>query len=101
MSSTQEKGDFEGDIEGYFKGDLEGGLEGNLEGDLEGDLEGYFRGDFKQDMERDLLSNSGEVRSRSGLFQVWFSLLPKFNSFELDSEVGRLVEFKKYTDTVA
>ena len=23
--------------------------------------------------------------------QVWFSLQPKFNSFELDSEVGRLV----------
>ena len=33
-------------------------------------------------MEGDLLSSSG---------QVWFSLQPKFNSFELDSEVGRLV----------
>ena len=30
-------------------------------------------------------------RSRSGLLQVWFSLQPKFNSFEIDSEVGRLV----------
>merc|ERR1740129_2414167 len=29
---------------------------------IEGDLEG----DFKQDMEGDLLSNSGQVRSRSG-----------------------------------
>ena len=67
-------------------------LEGDLEGDLERDLEGYFRWDFKQDMERDLLSNSGEVRSRSGLVQVWFSLQPKFYSFELDSEVGRLVK---------
>ena len=25
------------------------------------------------------------------MVQVWFSLQPKFNSFELDSEVGRLV----------
>ena len=40
-------------------------------------------------MEGDLLSNSGQVRSRSG--QV--SLQPKLNSFELDSEVGRLVVF--------
>ena len=40
-----------------------------MEGDLEGDLEG----------------------DRSGLVQVWFSLQPKFISFELDSEVGRLV----------
>ena len=28
---------------------------------------------------------------RSGKVQVWFSLQPKFNSFELDSEVGGLV----------
>ena len=44
---------------------MEGDLEGDLERDLEGDLEGDFRGDFKQDMEGDLLSNSGQVRSRS------------------------------------
>ena len=42
-------------------------------------------------MEGDLLSSSAQVRSRSGLVQVWFSLELKFNSFELDSEVGRLV----------
>ena len=53
-------------------------------------------------MEGDWLSSSGQVRSKSGLVQVWsrsgpglvhvwFSLQPKFNSFELDSEVGRLV----------
>ena len=53
---------------------------------MEGDSKGDFRGDFKQDME-------GQVRSRSGLVQVWFSLQPKFNSFELDSKVGRLVLF--------
>ena len=52
-----------------------------------------MEGDFKQDMEGDLLSSAGQVRSRSGLVQVWFSLQPKFNSFELDSEVGRLVAF--------
>ena len=63
---------------------MEGELEGELEGDSKGDSKGDFRGDFKQDMEGDLLSSSGQV-------QVWFSLQPKLNSFELDSEVGRLV----------
>ena len=66
-------------------------MERDLEGDLEGDSERDFRGDFKQDMEGGLLSSSGQVRSRSGLVQVWFSLQPKFNSFALDSGVGRLV----------
>ena len=51
-----------------------------MEVDLEVDLEGEFRGDFKQDLEGDLLSSSGLVQYRL-----------KFNSFELDSEVGRLV----------
>ena len=59
---------------------------------MEGDFKGDFRGDFKHDMEGDLLSKSGQVRSQSGLVQVWFSLQPKFNSFELDSELGRLVQ---------
>ena len=62
-----------------------------------GDSKVDFRGDFKQDMKGDLLSSSGQVRSRSGLVQVWFSLQPKFNSFELDSEVGRLVGIKYNT----
>ena len=70
---------------------MEGDLEGDMEGYWEWDFKGDFRGEFKQDMEGDLLSNSGQVRSRSGLLQVWFSLHPKFNSVELDSEVGRLV----------
>ena len=94
--------DFEGDFEGYFRGlqegvggGPEGELRGDLEGDLELDLEGDFRGDFKQDLERDLLSSSGQLRSRSGLVQVWFNIELKFNSFELDSEVGRLVFFFK------
>ena len=64
-------------------------MKGDLEGDLEVDLEGDFRWDFKQDLE--LLSSSGQLRSGSGLVQVWFSIELKFNSFELDSEVGRLV----------
>ena len=34
---------------------------------------------------------SGQLRSGSGLVQVWFSIDLKFNSFELDSEVGQLV----------
>ena len=67
------------DFRGVFKEDFEGDLVGDLERD------------FKQDMEGDLLSSLGQVRSRSGLVQVWFSLQPEFNSFELDSEVGRLV----------
>ena len=74
-----------------MEGDLERDLEGELEGDSKWGSKGDFRGDFKQDMEGDLLSSPGQVRSRSGLVQVWFSLQPKFNSFELDSEVGRLV----------
>ena len=71
-----------------FKGDLDvgGGPEGEFKGNLEVDLEGDFRGDFKPDLEGDLLSSSGQV-------QVLFSIELKFNSFELDSEVGRLVSF--------
>ena len=53
-----------------FQGGLGGGLGGRLGGGLGG---------------------TGQVRSRSGLAKVWFSLRPKFNSFELDSEVGQLV----------
>ena len=68
-------------------------MEGDLEVDLDGDSKWDFRGDFKHDIKGDLLSSSGQVSSRSGLVQVWFSLQPKFNSFELDSEVGRLVKF--------
>ena len=71
-------------------------MEGELDGELEEDSKGDFRGDFKQDIEGDLLSSSGQVRSRSGLVQVWFSLQPKFYSFELDSEVGRLVHYNDH-----
>ena len=77
-------------------------MEVDLEVDLEGESKGDFRGDFKHDMEGDLLSSSGKVRSRTGLVQVrsglmhvWFRLQIKFNSLELDSEVGRLVWPKK------
>ena len=34
---------------------------------------------------------SGKVQVRSGLVHVWFSLELRFNSLELDSEVGQLV----------
>ena len=61
---------------------------------LAGDSKDDFRGDFKQDLEGDLLSSSGQLLSRSGLVQVWFSIEFKVNSFELDSEVGRLVSPK-------
>ena len=65
--------------------DVGGGPEGELKGNLEVDLEGDFRGDFKQDLEGELLSSSGQLRSR-----FRFSIELKFNSFELDSEVGQL-----------
>ena len=74
-----------------MEGDLEGDLERDLERELEGVSKGDSKGDFKQNMEGDLLSSSGQVRTRSGLSQVWFILQLKFNSFELDSEVGRFV----------
>ena len=74
-----------------FEGDFEVDLEVDFEVDLEGDFRGDFRGDFKQDLEEELLSSSDQLRSRSGPGQVWFSIELKFNSFELDSEVGRLV----------
>ena len=66
------------------KGGVGGGLGGGLQRGLQTGL---------QDLEGDLLSSSGQLRSRSGLVQVWFSTELKFNSFELDSEVGRLVIF--------
>ena len=58
---------------------------------MEGDSKGDFRGEFKQDLVGDLLSSSGQLRLRLGLVQVWFGIELKFNSFELDSEVGQLV----------
>ena len=68
---------------------MEGDLERDLEGDLEGDSKGDFRGDFNRIWKGTCCQ--AQVRSRSGLVRVWFSIQPKFNSFELDSEVGRLV----------
>ena len=74
-----------------MKEDLKGDLKGDMKGYLEVDLEGDLRGDFKQDLdlEGDLLSSSGQLRSRSRSGLVQYRL--KFNSYELDSEVGRLV----------
>ena len=57
------------DFRGLFKGDFEGDLEGDLEGDF-------------------VKLRLGKVQFRSGPGLV--QLQPKFNSFELDSEVGRL-----------
>ena len=63
---------------------LWGSWRGTPKGDLERNSKGDFRGDLTQDLdlEEDLMSSSG---------QVWFSLQLKFNSLELDSEVGRLI----------
>ena len=65
---------FKGELEGELEGDLKVFLNGDFEVDLEGDFRGVFKQDFKQDLEGDLLSNSGQLRSRSGLVQVWFSI---------------------------
>ena len=53
-----------------------------MEKDLERDLKGELEGDPK---------GTSNVQVRSGLVQVLFSLQPKFNSFELDSEVDLLI----------
>ena len=66
---------------------------------MKGYLKGYLKGDFEVDLERGLQTGLGrglavklrsvkvQVRSRPGLVQYRL----KFNSFEFDSEVGRLV----------
>ena len=70
-------------------------LKGDFEVDLVVDLEGEFRGEFKQDLEGDLLSSSGQVWSRSSSVSIEL----KVNSFELDSEVGRLVLLFMYVSS--
>ena len=70
-------------MEGDLNGDLKGDLKGDFEVDLKVDLEGDFRVDFKQ-----------YFRTWKGTCckaQVRFSIELKFNSFDHDSEVGRLV----------
>ena len=64
----------QGVLKRVFKGDLEGYLEEDLEVDYEGNSKWDCIGDFKLDLEG-----------------VWFILQLKFNSLELDFEVGRLV----------
>ena len=92
------------DFRGVFKEDFEGFLKGILRGHggvLEGGLEGRFGGRLGGGLQRGLQTGLGRglaVKLRSGLVQVWSRSGPglvqyrlKFNSFELDSEVGRLV----------
>ena len=81
---------FKGELEGDLEWDLKGYLKGDLKGDYEVDLEGDFRGDFKQDLE----GACCQAQVSKGPGQVCFSIELKFNSFELDSEVGRLVSFQ-------
>ena len=77
LRMTFKTSDFRGVFKEDFEGDFERGLGGGLGGGLGEGLGGGVGGGLQ----------------RSGLVQVWFSLQPKFNSFELDSEVGRLVLF--------
>ena len=65
-----------------------------MERDLEGELEVRLGGGLQRGLQMGPQTGYGRglaVKVRSGPGQVWFSLQPKFNSFELDSEVGRLV----------
>ena len=55
--------------------------------DLEVDLKGDFIGDFN----RTWKGTCCQAQVIKGPGQVCFSIELKFNSFELDSEVGRLV----------
>ena len=51
-----------------------------------------FKGDLEVDMEWEIKGDSkGDLLSRSGKVKVWFRLQLKFNSLELDSDVGQLV----------
>ena len=70
------------------------GLLGGFGGRLGGRLGRGLGGGLKKGLQRGLQTGFGwvlVVKLRSGLVRVWFSLLFKFNSLELDSEVGRLV----------
>ena len=74
--------------------DYGGGLGGGLEGVLGGGLGGVLGVGLQRGLQRGIQTGYGRglaVKLRSGKIQVRFSLQPKFNSVELDSEVGRLV----------
>ena len=80
---------FKGNLEGVLKGYLEGYLEGDLEGDLEVDLEVDLEETSEGTSNRTWKGTCCQAQVRFGPGLVQYSL--KFNSFELDSEVGRLV----------
>ena len=88
------KEDFELDFVGYFKGSsrvcLRGTWRGICMGTTKGTSEGISIRTWKGTCCHVKL-RSGKVHVRSGLVKVWFSLELRFNSLELDSEVGRLV----------
>ena len=51
-----------------------------------------FKGDLEVDMDWEIKGDSkGDLLLRSGKVKVWFRLQLKFNSLELDSDVGQLV----------
>ena len=88
------KGDLEGDLRGTWRGTLRGTWRGTLRGNPKGTLRGNPKGTSEETLNRTWKGTScqAQVRSGPGLVQVWFSLKLKFNSFGLDSEVGRLVK---------
>ena len=93
MFKGELEGDLEGDLKWYLKADLKGDFEVDLEVDLEWTSEGTSNrtSGLGRGLAVKLRSVKVQVRSGPGLVQVWFSIELKFNSFELDSVVGRLV----------
>ena len=69
-----------------MEGDLGGGLGGGLEGELQRGLQRGLQTRLGRGLA--VVLSSGQLRSRAGLVQIWICLEIKFNSLELDSEVG-------------
>ena len=63
-----------------------------MKGDLKGRLGGRLGGGLQKGLQTGLAVKHRSVKVKSGLVQVWFSIGLKFNFFELDSEVERLVQ---------
>ena len=80
-------------VEGLGEG-LEGGIGGGLKRGLQRGLQQGLQRGLQRELQRGLQTGLGRglaVKVSKGPGQVWFSIQLKFNSFELDSKVGRLV----------
>ena len=83
-------------VKGSSRGCLRGTWRGTWKGTRRRTTKGTSEGTSKRTLKWKgtcccVKLRSGKVQVRSGLVQVWFSLELRFNSLELDSEVGRFV----------